>query len=153
MPRFLLCVRPPVSSSLAPGPSWLCGSVSPTWLTRLCPNGLRAPWPFPSPPAEDEPRVGASWSCQLLSCAPPGWDWAGGSSLSWSGPGGLCQPRVSGPSTVRPAPASQRLPVCTAAGYGAAGMVCPGQSAPSCDSQPWHSGRARVCACAHALSV
>ena len=88
-------------------------------------------------------------------------------------PAPACFYCVSGPSTVRPAPAPsarlfllrlraqhcpacpcpQRLPVSTAAGYAAAGMVCPGQSAPSCDSQPWHSGRARVCTCTHALRV
>ena len=89
------------------------------------------------------------------------------------GPAAFAHARISGPSTVRLAPAPsacpfllrlraqhcpacpcpQRLPVSTAAGYAAAGMVCPGQSAPSCDSQPWHSGRARVCTCTHALRV
>ena len=95
--------------------------MSPTWLTHLCPSGLRAPWPFPSPSAEDKPRVGASWSCQPLSCAPCGWlllimvrarrplpmPASQGPALS-----GLPLPPalahfycVSGPSTVWPAPA------------------------------------------------
>ena len=115
-----------MSSSLTPGLSWPCGSMSPTWLTHLCPSGLRAPWPFPSPSAEDKPRVGASWSCQPLSCAPCGWlllimvrarrplpmPASQGPALS-----GLPLPPalahfycVSGPSTARPAPAPSACP-------------------------------------------
>ena len=196
-----------MSSSPAPGPSWPCGSVSPTWLTHLCPNGLGAHGLSRVP----QPRMNPEWA----PCAPPSWAWVGGSSLPRSGPSSLAHPvsgpsslahphvsgpsslchphvsgpsrlahphvsgpsslcpssrlraqqplpiptsqgpaafahpHVSGPSTVWPASASQRLPVCTAAGYGAAGMVCPGQSTPSYDSQPCLSGRACVCVRAH----
>ena len=92
MPWFLLCVRPPVSSSPAPGPSWPCGSVSPTWLTRLCPNGLGAHGLSRAP----QPRTNPEWA----PCAPPSWAWVGGSSLPQSGPSSLAHPHVSGPSSL-----------------------------------------------------
>ena len=123
-----------MSSSPAPGPSWPCGSVSPTWLTHLCPNGLGAHGLSRVP----QPRMNPEWA----PCAPPSWAWVGGSSLPRSGPSSLAHP-VSGPSSLAH-PVSGPSSLAHPRVSGPSSLCHPHVSGPSSLCHPHISGPSRL---------